>query len=605
MIRSSLLSSVALCALCLPAHAQDAFELDQIVVSGSLTPIASSRTGASVEVLSGDDVGKNDSSVINRLTRLPGVNSTSNGGLGAQSGIQIRGLSSSYVGVRINGIDVADPSGTQNQFDFGGLTSAGIGRIEVLKGSQSALYGSEAIAGVVDITTFRPEKLGFSGEAQAEVGSFGTYSGALSMGHKSERGEIALSYGRIETDGISSQSFNTEKDGFDQTTVSLTGQYDITETLTLGGALFYRDSKADIDRFPPVFTGENFTEERGARSFATLQTGAITHTLSYTYFDIERLDPSGFTTRFTGERKNIAYLGSAELGAATTLSFGVDHTKEAFSSDAARGSEDNTSLMGELLFSPASNVDISAALRYDDNSSFGGETTGRLAAVWRPAEDLAFRAMVGTGFRTPSLYERFGPNGVATLSPEESRSYELGVEKTFGGIGMIKATVFYTEIENLIDYVPGGAGCASPWGCYNQLPGTSRVPGLELAGEYALSNGFSLYGNYTYTDARTSGARLSRRPRHDMVVGVSNAFSDRFEGYVDVRHVADVLPSVFAPANHKVGDYTLVGAGLSYDVSDNAEAYLRIENLFDEDYETAGGYNQPGRAAYIGIRAKF
>ena len=138
-------------------------------------------------MLEGRDAGGDDSRVVDRLVRLPGVNLTSNGGLGALAGVQVRGLPSRYVGVRINGINVMDPSGTQNQFNFGGFTAAGVGRIELLKGSQSALYGSEAIGGVINITTFRPTDQGFSGQAQVEGGSFDTYSGSLSMGYLGDR----------------------------------------------------------------------------------------------------------------------------------------------------------------------------------------------------------------------------------------------------------------------------------------------------------------------------------------------------------------------------------------------------------------------------------
>ena len=578
------------------ATAQQTYDLGTLVLSSSLTPVERGRTGATVEVLDGDDVGARDTSVLGRLDRLPGVSSISNGGLGNLGTIQIRGLPARYVGVRINGIDVADPSNTQNQFNFGGLTASGVGRIEVLKGSQSALYGSEAIAGVINITTFVPEDLGFSGQAQVEAGAFSTTSGTISGGYRSERGYVALSYGHVNTDGISARSSDTEDDGFEQTTVDMTAAYDVTDTLTIGGALHYRDGEIEIDRSRSDQSGINYYTEEGARVFATLQTGAVTHTLSYSYFDIDRDDPNGFTTTFTGERHNIAYLGSAELGAATVLTFGIDHTEEKFTSGAARGDEDNTSLQTELLVAGTDQIDISAALRYDDDSSFGGETTGRLAAVWRPVEDLAFRAVIGTGYRAPSLYERFGPFGLATLRPEESRSYELGVEKTFGTLGYAKATLFYNEIDDLIQY----AGTS-----YNQVPGMTKSKGLELSGEYALTSAISAFGAYTFTDATTDGARLTRTPKHDLVVGLQGDFGDRFSAYVDVRRVADVKPSSFAPAGNKVGDYTLVGAGVSYDVSPNAEIYLRVENLTDEDYETAGGYNQPGRAAYVGLRANF
>jgi vitamin B12 transporter len=610
-------------ALCIaPAAAQQTYDLGTIVLSSSLTPVELGRTGASVDVLEGEQVGDNDSSVINRLDRLPGVSSTSKGSIGGNSAIQIRGLPGRYVGVRINGIDVSDPSAVQNQFDFGGLTASGIERIEVLKGSQSALYGSEAIAGVVNITTFIPQKLGFSGHAAVEGGSFDTYSGTVSGGYRSERGYVALSYGRVTSDGISSQSFNTEKDGFEQTTVDLSGEYDVTSSLTVGGALHYRDGEVEFDRAAPSafgpadITGVNFSTERGARIFATLQTGVLTHTLSYSYFDIDRDDPgSQFTISFRGERQSFAYLGSAELSDLVTLNFGAETTEEKyrtlpgpspFADPAARGSETDNSVNAELLIRPAQNIDISAALRYDDNSSFGGKTTGRIAAVWYPVSDLAFRAAYGTGFRTPSLYERFGQYGVPTLQPEESNSYELGVEKTLGTAGIVKATLFYTEIDDLIDYDPASIACGNPFpGCYNQIPGTTTSKGIELSGEYALTSALTIFGNYTYTDAETDGTRLPLTPKHDFTFGLSAAFTDKFSGYVDLRHVADVVPSAFAPEGNKVGDYTLVGAGVSYDVTDTAALYLRIENLFDEDYETVGGFNQPGRAAYVGLRAHF
>lgn len=607
MLRSSLLASVAVTPFFLsPALAQDTYDLGTIVFSTNLSPVEQGRTGATVEVLEGAEAGAQDSSVISRLARLPGVNSTSNGGLGAASSIAIRGLSSRYVGVRVNGIDVSDPASTQTQFNFGGLTAAGVDSIEVLKGSQSALYGSEAIGGVVSIATFRPQEEGFSGRYNIETGSFGTQSASLAIGHKSEHGEIALTYGRVTTDGISAQSFNTEEDGFSQTTATLTGQYEATDDLTVGASLFYRDRDVEIDRssYTNDFSGENFSQERGARVFATLQRGAVTHTLSYSYFEIGRDDPGGFTDRFDGERSQLAYLGSADLGRGMVLNFGIDRTDEEFSNTSESGSEDTTSVKAELLASLTDQIDVSAALRYDDNSDFGGKATGRLAAVFRPRADLAFRAVVGTGFRTPSLFERYSFYGDTDLQPEESLSFELGVEKTYAR-GTVKATLFHTDIDDLIDFDSAATACGSGFGCYNQVSGTTTSKGFELSGDYAVNDRVNVYGSYTYTDAKTEGVRLTRTPRHDLVVGVHALITDRFSAYADVRHVADVLPSAFASADNKVGDYTVVGVGASYGVSDTADLYIRVENLFDEDYETAGGFNQPGRAAYFGISARF
>ena len=607
MIRSSLLASVAISPFLLStAYAQEVYDLGEIVVSGSLSPVTEGQTGATVEILESEELSGKDTSVIQRLDRLPGISSTANGGLGTNSSIQVRGLPARYVVVRINGIDMNDPSGTQSSFNFGSLTPSGIDRIEVLKGSQSALYGSEAIGGVVDITTYGPTEQGISGRVSSEIGSFGTTSGTLSLGLLTERAEVAFSYGRVVSDGFSARANGDEDDSFRQSTLNLTGSYAVTDNFTLGAAVNVREGALEIDRSASDNSGQNFFEELGARVYGELVTGNVTHTLAYSYFDIERRDPtSDFTTSFGGERKRLSYLGTAELSGGYTLNFGLDTTEESFNSGGEMGSEDTVSAQAELLFQPLSNLDLSAALRYDDNSAFGGNTTGRLAAAWHAKEDLTFRAVLGTGFRAPSLYERFSIYGDADLSPEQSRSFELGVEKRYGEIASVKATLFYTEIDDLIQFDGDSTACSSGFGCYNQVPGTTKSRGLELSTHYAVSDATNLFGNYTYTDATTDGTRLTRTPRHDLVLGFDTQISSRLSGGMDVRYVADVEPSAFAPADNKVGDYAVVGANINFDITDSAQAYLRVENLFDEDYETAGGFNTPGRSAFFGVRADF
>jgi vitamin B12 transporter len=498
-----------------------------------------------------------------------------------------------------------DPSGTQSTFDCGALTPSGIDRVEVLKGSQSALYGSEAIGGVIDITSYRPTAQGFSGRAETEAGSFGTTSGTLSLGYLDDRAELAFTYGRTVSDGISARANDPEEDSFRATTATLTARYALSDDFTVGAAFNLRRGTVEIDRSTTDNSGSNSFEERGARIFSELVTGAVLHTFAYSYYDNERLDPGGFTTRFAGKRERLSYLGSADLGSGYILNFGLDRTAESFSGGGDAGKEDTVSAQAELLVQPADNIDLSAALRYDDNSDFGGKATGRIAGVWRPRDDLALRAVLGTGFRTPSLYERFSIYGDTGLSPEQSRSFELGVEKTYGTTASVKATLFYTEVDDLIQFDGASTVCASGFGCYNQVPGLTRTRGFELSGDYALSDSARLFAAYTYTDATNDGVRLTRTPRHDLVFGADADLTDKLGASFDVRYVADILASSFAPVDNKVGDYIVVGAGITFDVTDTAQAYLRLENLFDEDYETAGGYNTPGRAAYAGIRASF
>lgn len=589
---------------------EEPVDLGTLLLSPSLSPTEANRTGATVEVIDEKDelTGADNISVLDRLTRLPGINYTSNGPLGTLGNIQVRGLPGKYVGTRIDGIDVSDPAAPQVSFNYGSLVSSGIQSAELLKGSQSALYGSEAIGGVLNLTTWRPTELGFSGQARAEIGSFDTYSTTVSVGQRADRGFVAFSLGQVKSEGFSAQTYNSEKDGFDQRNLNFSAEYDLSDSFTIGTSVLYRDGSVEFDNssFSGNVEASTDQEDLGVRLFARAQTGSVSHELSHTYFDTTRDTDSDFPAAYEGERRGFAYLGSAELSNTLILNGGLDYTEESINANGVIADEENTSAMLELLYSPSSQLDISAALRHDDNSDFGGKTTGRIAAAWRPKEDLTFRTVIGTGYRAPSLFERFSEYGVTTLAPESSQNFELGVEKGLGDRGFVKATLFYTEVDDLIAYVSGGTGCASAFGCYNQVPGTSKSEGVELSASYNLNDTYTVYGSYTFVNARQSdGSRFARAPKHDLVLGVSADFTPRFSGYLDITHVADVEPSAFAPADHRVDDYTLVGMGFSYDLTNRAEIYARFENIADEQYETAGGFNQPGRSVHFGVRADF
>ena len=542
-------------------------------------------------------------SVSDALDRVVGTSVSANGGIGSSTTVRVRGLDGKYLGVRIDGIDVTDPSAPQTQFDFGGLTGVGLGRIEVVKGSQSALYGSEAVGGVIDISTFELREDGSTTRLGLEAGSFGTISGTI--GHAIRSGSTALSFNlsKIDVDGFSARPSDTEDDGFSQTFFTAKGETEIAEGVIVGGSLLYRDAEIEIDRSATDSSGENLSLQRAGRVYTGFDAFGIEHELSFSSFDVERRDPGGFTSEFNGDRTQLAYLGTTNVRIGT-LSFGLDRTRESFSTTAENGVSVTQSGLIELLTQPSDNTDLALSLRYDDNDDFGGTVSGRVALTWRVLPDTTIRAVVGNGFRAPSLFERFSAFGDPNLDVEESRSVELGFEKRWG-TGHVEATIFYSEIDDLIGFDGASVACGSGFGCFNQVPGTTVSQGLELASEAELGDDLTVFGTYTYTDAKTDGVRLPRVPRHDLLVGIEGQIFDRLSGTATATYVADVEPSAFAPANNKVGDYTVFGAGLSYAVTDDAEAYVRVENLFDEDYETAGGFNTPDRSFYAGVRAQF
>ena len=595
--------------------AQDVFDLGEISVSatksGAQTELA--RTGATVEIITRETLEQGaETSLAGYLANLPGVSVSANGGLGANTTLRVRGLGGKYIKVLIDGIDVTDPSSTQTQFNWGNLTTSGIARIEILKGSSSSLYGSRAIAGVISITTDQqPQEPGTKVTLSGEAGSFNTYRAGINIASRGQRGGLSFSLNRVDTDGFSARdgAANTEADGYEATQMNFAGDFQATDTLRLGLSGFALDAEGSFDEFfgdgAPPYDEFNTTKTRAIRGFAELQTGAVQHTFSATYYQNDRVSSSnGFATPFDGERRRLDYTGVYVQSDALSYTFGADWEQEKFTSGSDSGTVENAGVFGEILFAPGADLDLAASLRYDDNSDFGGNLSGRLAAAWRIDDATILRAVGATGFRAPSLYELNSTlYGNPALQPETSASFELGVERQFAPGSFVRATAFYTNIDNLIQFVTLTSFPLPFTGQYRQVAGTSTSKGIELSGEWALRDNLNLFGNYTYTDARdATGARLLRVPGHDLVLGIGTDFSDRISASLNLRYVAD-RPDEFGGT--VMADYKVVNAAVSYEISDTTEAYLRIENLFDEQYQTANGFGTADRGFYVGLRARF
>ncbi|AHM03401.1 hypothetical protein roselon_01001 [Roseibacterium elongatum DSM 19469] len=599
------LAMTAVCALVAanPALAQETlFQLDEIIFSAGLTEIEEDRTGVTVDVLTTEDLRyAGDIQLSNTLATVPGLSVSQNGPVGTATTVRIRGLDSDYIPVFLNGIDVTDPSSAQMGFDFGVLTGAAATRVEILRGSQGAIYGSEAIGGVVNITTdLAPEDLGTEVTISLEAGSYETYLASLGIGARFERGTLSFSATELVTEGFSAadeNDGNSEEDGHQSTTLMLTGEYDATDALTLGFSAFYIDSFSEIDGFPaPAFTladtqDEQEDERYGLRAYANFDAFGIEHEIAASGSRTERYYPGGFTEDFRGDRVTLSYLGTASVRQADTLTFGIDVTEEDFEAGADSGDVETAAVFAEYVAAFGSDFDLSTSLRYDEHSIFGGQATGRIAAAWRPAEGTVVRGSIATGFRAPSLFELYsGFFGNPDLEPEQSRSIELGIEREFGDL-TLGATVFYTEIDDLIRFSGGG---------YNQVPGTSTTQGVELTADYMLSDAVTAFANYTYTEAEDqTGARLRRVPRHDTTLGIAGEFGPNWSGSFSLQNVADRVDP--APMD----DYVLANGQIGYGITEEAEIYLRIENIFDEEYQTATGYGTSDRAFYIGLRSRF
>ena len=614
--RLMLLGGTAVAALLgsgAPLAAQAVIELDEITVTANRTETDAERTGSTVEIVEEAQIESAPvATVAEVLAFEPGVSVSASGGLGQASQLRVRGLAGAYLAVRVDGIDVSDPSGTQTYFDFGQLTTGAVSKLELLKGSQSALYGSEAITGVLDITSHRPTEDGVTHEVSAEAGSYGTYRQGYNLAIRDGGTELAFSINHVISDGFSAADENDgngEEDGYEATRLSFYGAHQLTDAVRIGIAGFLQDTTYDYDEG----AGEDgdgspddvtTADSNGVRLFAEIQGDAIEHELPVSRYEIDR-DLTGsnnwgpFAFDYLGTREELAYKGVAQITPELELVFGADRTEETIESNGVEEDRTTTGVYAQALWAPRSDLDLSLSLRHDDTSDFGAATTGRLAAAWRPADDLILRAAYGTGFRAPSLYELYGDYvGNEDLDAERSESFELGIEKRFANEGFVRATAFRTEIDDLIIYDTSVYA-------YNQVEGRTTIEGLELSGGVAITPTLELLANYTYTETEDrDGDRLARVPRHDLTLGLDAALNDRVNGRVTVTHNADVVDAV-SGGLEPLDDWTRVDAQITYDITDSAEAYLRVENLFDEEYQTITGYGTSDRAVYVGVRAAF
>lgn len=604
-----IMATTALTLLAQPALSQDLATPDQPYMLPEITLIAYQteaelgRTGATVEVVTQEELQRDGTlRLTDYLATLPGVSATSNGGFGTQSTLRMRGLAGQYVKVLVDGIDVSDPSSTQIRFEPGAMMTGDIARIEVLKGPQSALYGSEAIGGVIAISTLDAAEPGTHQRATLEYGSHNTRRAAYGVTNAGDRHALAFTVQHLETDGFSvadEADGNTEDDGARATRATLSARYDATDALTIGAAAFWQKTRAETDGdFPVLIDGEDASNSisRGARLHADYDAGGIRHGLALQQSEISRQEIfDGSTYPYDGQRTELDYKGSVDLTPQIVLAWGGSHSQEDFQGDNIDAGYITNSAYAEARYAPNDRLDLALSLRHDHNSQFGSEQTGRVALAWRPDDQWTLRANWGTGYRAPSLYELYGAwVGTPSLRPETAKGTEIGVERSFANGATLRATAFRSEITNLIDY-------SFTSFVYEQIPGDSRSQGVELSGDMPISDSLRLAGNFTYTDTkRPDGQPLDRVPARVLNLRLDGDISARSRFGLGLTHVSGMRDR-----DAEMPSYTLVDASAEYDLTDRAIGYVRVENLLDEDYQVLRGYGTSGRAIFAGVRADF
>ncbi|MFA7307567.1 MAG: TonB-dependent receptor [Hyphomicrobium sp.] len=590
-------------------------ELEGVTIySANQTPMDAAKVGSSVEVLTEKDLQKQSKTYLkDYLAQLPGVNFYQSGPPGAQSGIFIRGAASKYVKVLVDGMDVSDPSATQTATSFEHLLVGDISRIEVLKGSQSTLYGGDAVGGVITIQTKAALTPGFSQQGNIEGGQYGTINGAYTAGYLAANGSnIALTIQGAGTDGFSAYAYGREDDGYQNLTFSGRGEYFLTPSWKVFFAARALDAKYNYDGYansPPYAFGDTLdngttTQQVGrvGTEFSLLN-GAFQNTLAIQGMNVRR-ETFNDKTRggwYDGDRIKGEYKGILTFNEKLSLLIGADweRTGTTTSGLSDRVTADFNGYYAQLMMEPIQGLFLTGGGRIDDHSTFGTFDTYRITGAYLvPGTETKFHSSVGTGFRAPSLYELYAPTyGNRDLTPEESFGWDAGVEQGFDkGRYRIGATYFELDTDNLIDYHRVTYQ-------YFNVPGTVHRNGVEVSGAATLTNWLTLTGGYTYTDATDAdGKRLLRVPRHSFSAGINVVPIDKVAVNVTAQYVADVVDDSFDVRGIvALNDYVLIGAKASYEFAPGWKAYVRGENLLNENYQTVLDYGTPGASVYGGL----
>lgn len=633
----ALYASLPAVALAEPTPAPPAGdEAGTVVVTANRTPQPIERVGSSVSVVTAAELERRQTQIVSDVLRtLPGVTVARNGGIGGTTSVFIRGAESEQTVALIDGVKLNDPSSPGGGFNFGNLLVGNIERIELLRGPSSVLWGSQAIGGVVNLITRQPtEQLVANGRVE-----YGYRHSVQAVANVSDKiGPLALSGGGgyFRTDGISAFSEargGTEKDGYTNYGANLNLSLALTDAVSLEARGYYSDGEAGIDGFaPPTFGLGDTREITRTRDFVgyggarvALFGGRLRNRLGYAYTDVRRrnLDlGAGGAETFAGNGRNerFEYQGVWDIAKGWQATFGVERETSRFATSSfggpvTRGRARLDSIYGQLVATPVDGLTLTGGVRRDEHDRFGGWTTLGASGVWVLGSGTTLRASYAEGFKAPSLFQLQSNFGNQQLRPERSQGWDAGITQSFlGGAAQAGITWFRRDSNDLIIFV----GCPAPltgictgrpFGTYDNVA-RARAEGVEFTLTLKPVEPLTVQGNYTYTDATNRspgdanfGRQLLRRPQHSANVLVDYRWAFGLTTGVTLTHVGSSFDN--AANTRKVQGYILADLRAAIPLWRGVEAYGRIENLFDERYETVRLYGSPGRGGFIGLRVRY
>ena len=590
-------------------------EIEEIIVTATRTETPVSQLVDSVAIVSREQIEQQKATtVFEALRSVPGLSLRKSGSIGRTTNVTIRGSGTDQVLVMIDGVQVNSP--TTGSFEFANLTTDNIERIEVVRGPQSTLYGSDAMAGLINIVTKKGKgKPKFS--IRSEFGTpERTYNESISSSGSLDKFHYSVDVARIDSDGRGAD------DDYDKTNISTRFGYTINETMNFDTAMRYNDSMVGIDdgafRQDPNRFSQNEDFNMNA-VFNQSLTNWWNHKLKFSFADADLIStdrPSPGTAETTGSRFRLdtqIYTGdwqhTLKYSDIDTFIFGFEFENQSADNRTFDRVLINRGWYFQNQLKLWNRFFFNAGVRIDDSNAFGKDVNPKFSIAYHLKEtDTKFKVNYGKGFRGPTLNELFFPNfGDPTLEPEESESYDLGFEqhllkdKLYFGV-----TYFNNRFSNLIQAVDTGGFVFRA-----KNIGRVRAEGIEAEAVIKPFEGLTIRGTFTKTNTRDGAKKeLSRQPRKQGSVNINYSFLDKFNINVDDTIVGNsrdgtdgggIAPPGRPTVRTNTGIHKL-DAALTYDYSEHLQVYTRAENLLDIQYDEILGFRSAGAIFFFGIK---
>lgn len=609
-------------------------KLGDIVVTATRTEINKREVGTSLTVITEEEIKKSGKTTLTDiLLDVPGVTVNRNSVFGGQASVYIRGSDTGNILVMIDGVEVNDPSHMNRAFDFSNLMLENIERIEILRGPQSTLYGSDATGGVINIITKRGK-----GDPTVnlvfEAGSYMTFREGLNISGSTEKTYYSFSASHLSTEGISKASETIspeeepEDDGYKNMTVSSRLGINVLKDSSLDFNFRYIDTEADLD--------DSSIDDPNYKSYTKfLSSGAKfiqpvfkwwEHNISLSYINqlrryrdkTDEFDSSFYNQWFEGNNKKAMWQHNFNIESLDNLTCGfeIEEEKGSYLNYDDYGSGPMAANLDEQKVQTLSyyvqnhlklldSIFITIGGRIDDHKEFGTHTSYMASGAFVvPVIDTRITCNYGTGFKAPSIYQLYDMMyGNKDLEPEESKSFDAGFDQELlDGMIFISAAYFNNSYENMLNF-----GSAT----YENI-GEVEMNGLE--GEISIRPVEYLTLRYIHTFQKTedkeTGKELDKRPENQGTLIINLFLLGKLNININSTYRGERKDKAYDPITYSSTEKTLdsyfrFDLFASYDLTENFQVFGKAENIADKEYQESYGYKMPGRSFYGGIKASF